>query len=101
MAGIVHEGACHRLTIIPMMAALDNLDTILAKAEAHAAAVKIDPATLLEARLHPGMFNLIQQLQYALFIPADFARYFADEPPPKIGYEEASFADVHAGIRLA
>jgi hypothetical protein len=101
MTGIVQEGAFHRLTIIPMMAALENLGKILSKAEAHEAAAKIDPATLLEARLHPDMYSLIQQLQYALFIPADFARHFADEPPPKVGYEEASFADVHAGIGLA
>jgi hypothetical protein len=101
MTRIVHDGAFHRLTIVPMMAALENLGKILAKAEAHAAKAKTDPLELLNARLYPDMFSLIQQLQYALFIPADFAQHFADEPPPKVGYEEASFADVHRGIGLA
>lgn len=101
MTHIVHDGAFHRLTIIPMMTALDNLAHILAKAEAHAADAKIDPSTLLNARLYSDMFTLIQQLQYALFIPADFARHFVEEPPPKVGYEEKTFADVREGLGLA
>jgi hypothetical protein len=47
------------------------------------------------------MFSLIQQLQYALFLPADFAQHFAAEPPPKVGYDEKSFADVHASLAQA
>lgn len=101
MTHIVHEGTFHRLTVIPMTAALDNLGRILAKAEAHAAEKKIEPLTLLSARLYPDMFSLVQQLQYAVFIPAEFARHFAAEPPPKVGYEEKSFADVHESIALA
>jgi uncharacterized protein len=101
MIQINRDGAFHRLTIIPMMAALDNLGGILDKAEAHAAAAKTDPVPLLAARLHPDMFSLIQQLQYSLFIPVDFARHFSDAEPPKVGYEEASFADVRAGMKLA
>lgn len=101
MTQINRDGAFHRLTIIPMMAALENLGGILDKAEAHATAAKTDPAALLEARLHPDMFSLIQQLQYALFIPVEFARHFHDGESPKVGYEEASFADVRAGMKLA
>jgi hypothetical protein len=47
------------------------------------------------------MFSLIQQLQYALFIPMDFAQHFHDAPPPKVGYEEATFDDVHKGLGAA
>jgi hypothetical protein len=101
MTHIVHEGAFHRLTVTPMMAALENLRAILTKAEAHAADTKKDPLTLLNARLYPDMFSLIQQLQYAIFIPCDFARHFAEYPPPKVGYEESSFAEVYDGIGLA
>lgn len=96
MTRIIHGGAFHRLTLQPMMAALENLDGILRKAE-----VGKSDAALLEARLYPDMFSLIQQLQYALFIPVDFARHFTDTPPPKVGYEEASFAEVHDGIGQA
>ena len=101
MAHAGHEGTFHRLTVVPMMTALENLGRMLAKAEVYAADKKIDPLTLLNARLYPDMYSLIQQLQYCLFLPADFARHFVAEPPPKIGYEEKSFADVHAGIALA
>jgi uncharacterized protein len=55
----------------------------------------------LNSRLAPDMFSLIQQLQYALFIPVDFARHFTGEAPPKVGYEEKTFAEVHAGLELA
>jgi hypothetical protein len=101
MTQIVHDGAFHRLTVAPMIAALENLGKILAKAEAHAGAAGFDPEALLGARLFPDMFSLIQQLQYVLFIPADFAQHFAAEPPPKVGYEEKSFANVHASLELA
>lgn len=101
MTHIVHGGAFHRLTIVPMIAALENLRRILDKALAHANVAKFDPDTLLSARLYPDMFSLIQQLQYALFIPADFAQHFAPELPPRIGYEEKSFAEVQASLDQA
>ena len=91
----------HRLTIAAMIGSLENLEKILVKAEAHARASKIEPDVLLGARLYPDMFSLIQQLQYALYLPMDFARHFTDEPAPHVGYEEASFEDVHASLKIA
>ena len=44
---------------------LRNLDAILARAQAHAAAKKIDPAVLLAARLFPDMLPLVKQVQIA------------------------------------
>lgn len=101
MSQILLEGAFHRLTVAPLATALENLRKIITKAEAHAAALEIDPDTLLNARLYPDMFSLIQQLQYTLFIPVDFARHFTGVAPPKVGYEEKTFAEVHAGFELA
>ncbi len=46
------------------------LSAILSKAEAHAAAKKIDPSVFLTARLAPDMFPLTRQVQIA----ADFAK---------------------------
>ena len=91
----------HRLTIAAMIGSLENLDRILIKGAAHARATKIEPDALLNARLYPDMFNLIQQLQYALYLPMDFARHFTDEPAPHVGYEEATFDDVHASLKTA
>ena len=44
---------------------LNALSAILAKAEAHAATKKIDPAVLLNSRLSPDMFPLVRQVQIA------------------------------------
>jgi len=49
---------------------LNNLTTLLDKAEAHAAASKYEFAVLLEARLFPDMFTLMRQVQLA----TDFAK---------------------------
>src|SRR5215204_5715627 len=42
---------------------LTALSKVLDKAEAHAAAKKIDPAVLLGCRLAPDMFPLVRQVQ--------------------------------------
>ena len=44
---------------------LNALSVILDKAEAHAAAKKIDPSVLLHSRLSPDMFALVRQVQIA------------------------------------
>ncbi len=101
MAKAAQNETFHRLTIAEAIGALENLGRILAKAEAHARAGKIEPEALLNARLYPDMFSLIQQLQYALYLPMDFARHFTDEPAPHVGYEEATFEDVHVSLKTA
>src|SRR5262245_26014355 len=56
---------------VPVFAqVLDALGNVLGKAEAHAAAKKIEPAVLLGARLAPDMFPLSRQLH----IVCDFAK---------------------------
>lgn len=49
---------------------LGSLQTILQKAQVHAAEKKIEDQVFLQARLAPDMFNLIRQVQIA----ADFAK---------------------------
>ena len=49
---------------------LGGLDQVLAKAQAHVEAIKIDPNALLHARLFPNMFTLLRQVQVA----SDFAK---------------------------
>ena len=77
---------------------LGSLGAVLAKAEAHAAAHKIDPAVLLQARLYPNMFPLMRQVQIA----GDFAKgtpaRLAGLEPPKYEDNEASFAELNARI---
>jgi len=70
------------------------LKSILAQAEAHAAAKSIDPQALLQARLFPDMFPLLKQVQVA----ADFARgisaRLAGVDVPVFEGKEQSFADL-------
>jgi uncharacterized protein len=77
---------------------LKSLSTMLAKAEAHAGAMKIEPNALLHARLFPDMFPLIKQVQIA----ADFARgvsaRLAGVEVPTYDGDEQSFADLQAMI---
>jgi uncharacterized protein len=77
---------------------LGSLRAVLAKAEAHAAAHKIDPAVLLQARLYPNMFPLTRQVQIA----GDFAKgapaRLAGLEPPKYEDNEASFAELLARL---
>lgn len=77
---------------------LGQFDLILAKAEAHAAARKIDPAVLLGARLFPDMFPLTRQV----LIACDFARggcqRLAGVAPDKWADDEASFPELRERV---
>lgn len=70
---------------------LTALDAILDKADAYAAAKKIDIAVLLGARLYPDMFNLTRQVQLA----TDFAKA---APARLAGIEVSSFPDTETTL---
>jgi len=90
----------HRFTIPVFIRTLQNISKILVMAERHAKRHGIDPVTLLSSRLYPDMFTLLQQVQYLCFIPVDFAKNFSAIAAPRVGYDEASFADLKASIKL-
>ena len=77
---------------------LKSLDAILDKAAAYAAARKIDPNALLQARLAPDMFHLTRQVQIASDQAKGIAARMAGQEPPKFEDNEASFADLKARI---
>jgi hypothetical protein len=77
---------------------LDSLAAVLAKAEAHAGARKIEPDALLQARLFPDMFPLVRQVQIACdFAKGISARLAAVEPPSHPDTEQ-TFAELQARI---
>ena len=90
--------AVHRLTIAAMHHTLANLAKILDKAEAHAKAHEIPLENLLQSRLFPDMYSLLQQLQYTCFLPVDYAKHFAQGEPPRVGYDEATWEDLRKSI---
>jgi uncharacterized protein len=77
---------------------LKALKNCLTKAEAHAQALKVDAAVLLQARLYPNMFALVRQVQ----LSSDFAKgpvaRLRGQEPPKFEDTEATFADLYARI---
>ena len=78
---------------------LNSLAQILALAEAHAQARKIDPAVLLSARLYPDMFPLSKQVQIAADNAKGAAARLAGVEPPKYEDDETSFGELIARVR--
>ena len=77
---------------------LGGLSGVLAKAEAHAAAKKIDPNALLQARLYPDMFPLLRQVQVASDFAKSVSARLAGVDVPKLADDEQTFADLQARI---
>ena len=77
---------------------LANLSAILHKAEAHAAARKIDPAVLINARLAPDMFPLSRQVQSATDSAKGCGARLAGAEVPRYEDTESTFPELQARI---
>lgn len=77
---------------------LGGLNGVLAKADAHAAARKIDPGALLHARLFPDMFPLLRQVQVACDFAKGVSARLAGADVPSFDDTEQGFADLQARI---
>ena len=77
---------------------LGSLSAIIDKAEAHAAAKKIEPAALLQARLYPDMFPFIRQVQIACDFAKGAAARLGGVDVPKYEDTEVTFADLKQRI---
>jgi uncharacterized protein len=85
-------------TIAPLKRSLNNLAAILKKGEDYAAAKKIEPDVLFNARLFPDMFPLSRQVQIATDMSKGGAARLAGLEVPKYDDNETTFADLHARI---
>jgi uncharacterized protein len=77
---------------------LNALSAILDKAEAFAAARKIDPAILLDTRLAPDMFPLVRQVQVATDLAKNGAARLAEVEPPRYEDKETNIAELKARL---
>lgn len=77
---------------------LDSLSIILEKAEAHAAAKKIDPNVLLQSRLYPDMLPLLRQVMIATDFTKGACARLAGADVPKFEDTETSFAELQARL---
>jgi uncharacterized protein len=78
--------------------ALASLSAILDKAQAHAAAKRIDPPALLQARLFPDMFPLARQIQLVTDFSKSACARLAGADVPKYEDTEQTFAELQARI---
>ena len=97
----MNPNSFHLLTIGTILIGLRNLGRIMDKAKVHADAHHIAIENLLQARLYPNMFNLLQQLQYVSYLAVEFARHFSDSPAPRVGYDEATWAELRQSLDMA
>jgi|SRR5262245_17980560 len=77
---------------------LNALSAILDKAEAFAAAKKIDPSVLLNTRLAPDMFALTRQVQIATDLAKNGAARLAGIEPPRYEDTETTIPELKARI---
>jgi hypothetical protein len=77
---------------------LKNLSAILAKAQAHCEARKIDPLALTAARLYPDMFPLARQVQIACDTAKGAVARLAGVEVPKHEDSEKTFEELQARI---
>ena len=88
----------HQISLPVFQRMLKNLSAILDKAEAFAAAKKIEPDVLLNARLAPDMFALKRQVQLASDFAKGAAARLSGQENPKWEDTEASIADLKARL---
>lgn len=77
---------------------LQSLHALLCKAEAHALSAKLDPSTLLQARLFPDMYPLTRQIQIATDFAKGVTARLADREVPAFEDSEQSFEELKARI---
>jgi hypothetical protein len=90
------------LSIAPMLRSLRNLDAIVSKAEAHAAADEaLDPETLVSARLFPNMRPFVFQIRVATDTAKGAAARLTGQELPSWPDDEVTFAEVHERLGKA
>jgi hypothetical protein len=77
---------------------LDAAIALIDKAEAFAAAKKIDPAVLLGWRLAPDMFAFVRQFQILSDLAKNGGARLAGVTPPRFEDTETTFADLKARL---
>ena len=77
---------------------LNNLSSLLKKADDYAEAKKIDPSVLLNARLYPDMFPLVRQVQITVDTIKGSSARLAEIEIPSFEDNDTSFADLQEKI---
>lgn len=92
------SNALHRLTVSQLAVAVQNMHSIMYKVEKYARENGFETSKLLQARLHPNMFNLLQQLQYVCYVAVDLAQHFSSTAAPHVGYNEETWDELSESL---
>lgn len=85
-------------TVPPFRAMLKNLSAVMAKAEAHCEAKKIDPTAFLASRLYPDMLPFTAQVQIATDNVKGAAGRLSGAEIPKFEDTEKTFPELQARL---
>ena len=85
-------------TVTSYRSMLKNLQAVIAKAEAHCEAKKIDPSAFLTARLYPDMLPFTAQVQIATDNAKGAAARLSGTEIPKFEDNEKSFPELQARL---
>jgi hypothetical protein len=88
----------HAATVGVFVPMLQQLDKMLEKAEAFAAAKKIDAGVIEGLRLAPDMFALSRQVQLTCDFAKNGAYRLAGIDPPKVPDDEKTLADLRGRV---
>lgn len=91
----------HQASVPVFVQGLKGLKGVLTKAAAHVDAKKLDPDSLLKARLFPDMFPLLRQVQIATDFAKGCAARLAGEEVPAWDDVETDFAGLIARVERA
>ncbi|MGH7120096.1 MAG: DUF1993 domain-containing protein [Acetobacteraceae bacterium] len=91
----------HQALVPPFVQMFDALSGVLAKSAAFAAARKIDPSVLLQARLAPDMFPLLRQVQVATDRAKGGIARLAGIEVPSWPDTETTFPELETRVRKA
>lgn len=91
----------YNASIPVMIKMLGNLEAILDKAIAHAAARKIDDAAFVDARLYPDMFTFARQIRVATDMSKGAGARLAGIDIPKFEDNEKTLPELKARLRKA
>lgn len=89
----------YQASVPVLIRGLASLQTIIGKAQAHAAEKQIDPSVLTGARLFPDMLPLMRQIHIATDTAKGCAARLADVEAPKFEDVEVTFDELHARVQ--
>jgi hypothetical protein len=92
------KNAMHAMAVETFVPTLRTLSSLLDKGAEHAKAKKLDPATLVNARLAPDMYPLVKQVQIACDFAKSTAARLAGREPPSFEDNEQTLDELKARI---